>query len=750
VSDHLDPTALTYGQVAQLANEAMPGTITRQQIQNIANGATYPVERNSRVNLWAFIAYLRRRLKDGRPLRRALDPRSQTERMRDRDRAARDIGPGPAVKDRQRREACRLDLPRFLKTYLPNSFPAPFSEDHLRVLAKTQGALLGGGLFAEAVFRGFGKTTMAVGAAVWCACHGHKRYIPLVCADRGAGEDLISDIQAEFEDNDVLMEDFPGACWPMRCLEGISHRCRGQMSVGRRTMIELKTDCLVLPTMLEDNGQPAASNGIIVRAFGLTGRIRGLRHRRKDGSVVRPDFAIIDDPQTDDSARSPSQCDTREKLITGAILGLAGHSRTMSAVMPCTVIRKGDLVDRLLDHSRHPEWQGARLPMVKSWAKAHDTLWLQQYADLRRTYAPNDEGGRADAEKRATAFYSANRAEMDAGAVVSWAECYGPGELSAIQHAYNLLIDRGAHVFQAEYQLEPIEEFEGIEPPLEPADVAKKVNGLDRYQANHGASLVVSFIDLGSVSHMHWLTCWFGDGFTGGVLDRGVVALERGKLGGVEAALTARLAEVTGAICRRSYLVAGGGDLRLSACMVDSGWQAKTVYEFCRQSPHAAFLIPSKGIGAETQLKPSRYCSRRDQGDGWHYSLTKAKDARILFYNTDHFKSFANERLRTGMGGRGCVSLWGREPKDHWALAEHLTAERPESKTLKNGDKIAKWRALPGRPNHWFDCFVGCHVGAMRLGMALDGMKAGGKPRRDRAGGTSGGGKSLAALLGRT
>ena len=43
---------------------------------------------------------------------------------------------------------------------------------------------------------------------------------------------------------------------------------------------------------------------------------------------------------------------------------------------------------------------------------------------------------------------------MDKDVVIGWEHRYREGELSAIQHAYNLLIDRGQLVFDCEYQNE--------------------------------------------------------------------------------------------------------------------------------------------------------------------------------------------------------------------------------------------------------------------------------------------------------
>ena len=60
-----------------------------------------------------------------------------------------------------------------------------------------------------------------------------------------------------------------------------------------------------------------------------------------------------------------SQCATRERIIAGAVLGLAGPGKKIAGIMPCTVIHPGDLADRILDREKHPEWNGERTKLVE-------------------------------------------------------------------------------------------------------------------------------------------------------------------------------------------------------------------------------------------------------------------------------------------------------------------------------------------------------------------------------------------------
>ena len=54
-----------------------------------------------------------------------------------------------------------------------------------------------------------------------------------------------------------------------------------------------------------------------------------MKHKRTDGRNARPDLAILGDPQTDESARSLSQCATRESILAGAVLGSAGPGQEL-------------------------------------------------------------------------------------------------------------------------------------------------------------------------------------------------------------------------------------------------------------------------------------------------------------------------------------------------------------------------------------------------------------------------------------
>ncbi|MDW8264248.1 MAG: hypothetical protein RMJ52_02835, partial [Gemmataceae bacterium] len=243
----------------------------------------------------------------------------------------------------------------------------------------------------------------------------------------------------------LLLADFPEVCYPIQCLDGIANRCAGQLYHGERTHIGWTAREIVLPTI-----PGSKASGAIIKVAGITGRIRGMKYKRADGQTVRPTLVVIDDPQTDESARSLSQCATRESILAGAVLGLAGPGKKISGIMPCTVIRPGDIADNILNRDKHPEWNGERTKLVYAFP-THEKLW-QRYAEIR---AESLRAGRHG--EGATEFYRQHQAAMDEGAVVAWPERFNHDELSAIQHAMNLKLQDEAAFF-AEYQNEPLPE----------------------------------------------------------------------------------------------------------------------------------------------------------------------------------------------------------------------------------------------------------------------------------------------------
>lgn len=637
-----------------------------------------------------------------------------------------------------RRESCRLDLLKFLTTYFPASTGlCPFGEDHVKFIARLQSAVLEGGRFANACYRGFAKTTISENTAIWATIYGHRKFVPIFSADASQANAIIESIKRELAENELLAEDFPEVCHACVALENKSQRCRSQTCCGVLTHVEWMTDRLVLPTIA---GAP--SSGAIIIGDGVTGSIRGLKHKRPDGTQQRPDFAICDDIQSDESAGSELQINKRMKLIRKTILRAAGHGKTMAAIVNGTLIRKGDVMHQLTDHEANPDFQSERIPLVKKFADAHKTLWLTDYKTLRMTYDKDVIGDQARAHELANKFYADHREVMDAGCGVSWESCFDhEKELSAVQHSYNILIDDGEEVFASECQQEPLvnDDLADGAVSLSPNAIACKLN---RYPAGiipAAVSDLVAMIDV-QQSLLFWLVAGFDRQFNGFVTAYGSYPDQRmnyfslgdaqrklqdvhpGK--SLEATLWAGLDALTKALCGREWKRDDGSTMRLSKLLIDANWgpSTDTIYEFCRQSPHAAFLLPSHGHYIGASSKPMIEYTRKPGerfGPGWMIPLPGQRPVRHVTFDSNYWKTFLHNRLFAPFGETGCVSVFGEDPRRHQMLADHITAEYFVP-TMARGRVVNEWKIKPHNPdNHWLDCAVGCCVAASITGCAL-------------------------------
>lgn len=663
-----------------------------------------------------------------------VDGRSGYDAQRERARlrsalisvSGRDIGPLPAVADPERRARAERDFRRFCETYGTAVFKLAWSDDQLVALARIEQAVLHGGLFAMADPRGDGKTTRCEWGALFALLNGHRQFAVPIGATETDAEERLDSIKTELETNDLLLADYPEVCFPIRALEGIVARAQGQLCNGEQTHIEWGSKQIVLPTI-----PGSKASGALVKIAGITGRIRGMYFKRRDGTSVRPDFVVIDDPQTDESSRSLAQCRQRESVLSGAILGLAGPGKDISGFMPCTVIQPDDMADRILDPKRHPEWHGMRTRMVRSWPTRMD-LW-ERYIELRKN--SQRRGGEGE---DAHVYYESNRAAMDEGAEIGWPARHRPSELSALQHAMNILCDRGPAVFHAEYQNDPLPIDEASRMELKVDDLMQRINGVPRSRVPVWATRLTAFVDVQDAC-LWWMVCAWADDFTGAAIDYGAWpeqgrpyftgrevkrTLARAHPGaGFEGRIYAGLETLSTHLLAREWMREDGAATRIGQLLVDAnyGKSTETVKRWCRETPHAATAMPShaKYVGASsTPFNEYRRKPGEQMGLNWLVRKGSKNAVRHLSWDTNWWKTFCVSRLVAAKGDKGAFMLFGRDGDAHRMLAEQLTAERAVPVESK-GRRVDEWKEIPGRDNHLFDCLVGCAVAASMLGATL-------------------------------
>lgn len=651
---------------------------------------------------------------------------------------ANDIGDIPLPEDLERRERCRYDLLAFLVEYFPESTGiSEFSDEHKDAILRMQYAILEGGSVVLTCFpRGFGKTTISENVAIWIGCYGHRRFVPFIGADKGAATDNIESLKTEFTTNELLIADFPEVCLPYIHLENKSQRCRTQTHRGELTHIRWSAEEIGSAWIRDVNGEYLPNVGVIYRCLGITGRLRGMSTKLPDGRKQRPDFFILDDPQTDESALSPAQCDKRMSIYQKSILRLGGHTKLLSGVINATVIEPDDMIDSMLSMEEHPEIEGVRIPMLKEFA-TNSEMWLEQYKDIRTTYNPEDPRDRRRAINDANKFYADNFEAMNEGAKATWVHCFASeeGELSAIQHAYNILIDDGERVFSSECQNQPIGTLSSGISIMVPSEIVKtRVGEAKNFPAK--ADTIGVYIDVQKRALYYCVTAVAPD-FTIYPIDYGTYPEQKnGKMvyadvrqtlqrkypgKSDEQIITAAVCDLLTNLSARKYLRMDGVELSPDMLIVDGGYQTEAVHDGVKLSGlRNAFVGHGRGLrAADTpMLQLARKRGERRSKDPfipWRQLINpNRRGSRHVLICTNSLKTFVHRRINTEPGAPGSFEL---RPGDHRYFLGAVCSSESPTETEGPFGRTVEWAAVPGNPdNHLFDCLCGSLVAASMTG----------------------------------
>lgn len=636
-----------------------------------------------------------------------------------------DIGTPPEIVNVERRTKAKHSLLFHLLTYQGDHFPIPFSDVHSEMISALQNTALNGGTDLYILPRGSGKSTILLYTVLWVALHGIRFFPFLSPGDGEAAPEMMEALRLELLTNELLLEDFPEVCYPMVLSEGIANRANYQKSRGEPTGLKLGK-YIRFPMMPENLARGNA--GVVIKAKGFLGAVRG-KVMHLPGRTVRPDFYLIDDPQTLQSAYSETETNKRRKIIKADLLRGGGPNVKPAAVGLATIIKTGDLAHQMCDPKQFPGWHVVRVSFLQKWPERMD-LWAR-YGDLRR---PAIEECR-DPEV-ANEFYRENYEEMRRGAAVYWPDRIDPGSIDSIQTAMNRWIDDPI-TFASEDQNEPIEE--GIEDAdeslkIEPEDVEACISHIKRGVAPSDATHVVSFVDV-SGKALWWMTCAISPGFKIHVMDYGSFpdngqaslaeiknTLRKSYGGSLDEALIHGITDLVNTITEREYRNEAGDIVPFSAGFVDSKWGQKTrlVRVTLWKGDHPSIWLPYEGVGvraASNALNDIKAAPIAREIRGHHWRQMPEKEGLRVLADSNMWKSFVAQRIK-----EKAVTIFAGHTTEHRMLVNQWTAEYPK-RVERAKRKVDEWMKKPGRHDeHLWDCVYGIAVRASMLGISLDGL----------------------------
>lgn len=606
----------------------------------------------------------------------------QERNRRDRN----EIGGLPAIVNKERRASCEQDLKLFCESYFSELFYLKFSEVHETLISCIQETVLTGKIAAVALPRGSGKSTISQVAIIWALLYGHRKYAALIASEATRAQQLLQDIRIILETNDVLCEDFPEVCIPLRRLENISIKAKSQTYRGELTRITVNANTLVLPTI---PGSRSSASRIF--ATGLTSsNLRGSGAMTPEGKKIRPDICLVDDPSTAESAKSEEQNNTRERLLKADVLGMSGPGRKLATLITMTVIAENDLAMRLLDHKRNPDFHGYCVSLLPSFPTNME-LW-KEYNAIR-----------IESQEEATKFYAEHREAMDAGAVTTWAERFSEDEISSVQNAMNLYF-RDEASFNTEYQNKPAEAKEDV---LKVTNTITKLAWLqsDFFDEEPFIAFKTAAIDVHK-DLLYWSVCGWSNDFRGQILAFGAYpeqsrriftkAEAYPKLDGDDGALQAAIIDCI------SYLRQVANPQLIG---VDIGYQQTLIQECLRLSGQRVYGMKGVYYGAKSQRQMSDFKPSATLTVGNHWTLKKDSRnvSKTIFVDTNYWKTRVyqnfDKRLLKVNGGENDVIQ----------LSNHLKAEKAVLVSTANSS-CYEWECAKGLDNHLFDTLVYNHV----------------------------------------
>lgn len=645
-------------------------------------------------------------------------------RQRRQSEDGREIGPIPPVADPERRARCLASLEVFGRTYFPDRFNLPLSTFHRGYIADLERIIRFGGKLAVAMPRSSGKSSWAEVAVLWAICRGDHNYVLLVAATQPAARKQLSTLRTLLTKRALMAEDFPEICHPLQEHGGVNQR--RPLLDGRPLTVRITAEMILFP-----NVPDSTSSEAIIECIGLGGAIRGRAFEREDGTKARPTLVIADDPQTKKTAKSLKLTDERESLLKADVNGLPPPDRSISVIIPCTVIYPNDLADRLLDREKNPAYNGRREKLLNRMPD--DTELWARFREVRADGLRNGDGGAAGTE-----FYRAFREAMDRGAEPTWLERFEPHQISATQYAMEIYCD-DRQVFFSEYQNDPAGATDDDFGLLDPDDLVRRSHGLPRGRLPHGTEYLAVGLDVHG-DLLYWtaiaapqaptLAVVGYDTFPRQVLQsfskrgapRKIANIPELKNLDADDQLGAALEMCVAEIFAETFVRENGERLTVGKVVVDCRWRTDVVTAWARRSQFADRILCVMGSKDSNDFGRRPPPGSREGPDYYVPPLSKWP-CRVGSADSNAWISRVHAGFQAPLGASGAWTLFAGESElTHQNYAEHITAELPSDFIDKRtGRTFRKWTPRPGGPdNHWLDATKMAALGCFDLGCTLN------------------------------
>lgn len=648
----------------------------------------------------------------------------------------------PTPEDEERRKYYETHYVEAHQDLFPRSTGIkPFGQTQIDSVNRTQHTLTHGGRSVIAEARGMGKTSRTSNNALLAILQGKIRYALILASSIQKAEDILESIKTELIDNDALHALYPVTCECFRHVGDSHQRAARQTYMGKKTHIAWTKSMVKMPII---PGEPSAGSIIQVRS---KDNVRGLavkiRYGEETGRVLRPDFAFLDDIQTDEEAESPTSVYKIVQTIKKSVLFAGSHSKPISAVMCCTPICPGDVSSHFI--LNEPSWDCIVSPMVRKMP-THIDKWLTDYAKILLDFDRYETGGRLKARLRARQYVEENYEMLHEGADIAWEWAYAwaedpQTEISALQHAMNFKIEEGDDAFESECQCNVaprIEEVDGIKSTLD--EILNKVHDYPRRRCPLEVKYICTHIDVNK-NVLTYTTVGSPKDFRPMIIDKGEWPEQQGatwKKSDISWTLKRKypdvpeeheqryvgLKELINYIGNLTYIREDQLVMHNNLIMVDMGYSIDEVQRAIRDSDFRGITMCYRGQGLRAKDKPfmDRHYEKHAEKH-FHCATVPTTDRTltVLYSDVNYFKTIFHKGIKTRSDIGGSISFYRPERQsEHLLIAKHCLVEVPQEDYFEKEDRrVIFWQNPKEEDNEYFDNIVGCLAGLFKLGCEI-------------------------------
>ena len=639
------------------------------------------------------------------------------------------------------------------RKYYANNFPAahtdiftnstgikPLGSVQIDSSNHTQRILDHGGKLLKLEPRGFGKTSRTSNEILLGTLSGKCTYPLLLAASKEKANDILEGMKAELVHNDELYDLYPQICECFRRLEERAQKAPNQLFDGHLTYIKYAKDHIVLPFL---PGNPASGAMIRVRSKdNVRGTNTKVREGPMKGMVLRPDVVFMDDLQTDMEAASPTSVRKIVNTIKKSILRSGTHSKKLKCIFAATPICEGDVPHHFFFNE--PAWEVVAYKMLEQLPKRMD-LWLGEYKRRLLSFNRKSPGSAIKARLYALEYYQENFEIMNEEATPSWEWAYEwqddpQVEITAIQHAMNILLEEGEEVFQTECQtrLRISTNIEGFaRTPQE--IIIEKQHSLPRNYASLESRKIVSHIDV-HLNYLTFITCASRNVLQPEIINYGAYppqpthkfskkhivntfAKKYPDITDPALRIYQGVKDCINSLGRTTFFREDGVQITHDLILVDSRYETDEVRRAIRDSDYKTITMSHSGLSVMADDKPIDMRTYSAGCEVFHENViipVKHTGQLALHTNTYYYKTMIHRGFAARIGLPGSITSFKEEyPNQHSILAEHCWAEIPKmDSSEKTKRDIIIWEETD-EDNELFDNLVGCLSGFMKEGCTM-------------------------------